>query len=532
MRMRALVISILLTSLAAGAALAQSESEWTGRVRAGGIYLDETGDATTMPETFNIYDGFTLSSIYLKGHAGPRNTLLLDLSDINQDGRRGTLDFRQTGILHIRSRYDQSRWVYDPAGQVDAERHNWFSSVSVTPSKHLTVGGQYNLQTREGSRIGLTGGPVGWLGSAYDSKLHRYRLEARAQTGEGIGGTAAYDGVMQRDALDSRRERDGYVVSALMSVSGVMTDRLSHALRGAVGRNEIRDSGVGFDLKSVQYTGVYRATRALRFKYRFDGNRVDDEATSLRTDNYEHDIDGIVGYRFAQLSLGYGWEALDDDRYVTTTNHLRAALSMRHPRNRVSGRIAFAGADKDDKYDTTLMKDSEYARVDVRVDANPMTPLTVGARFADRTRDWNELGTSADGTMVSGYAAWQQLPGDGMIALTSAGVDYTWSDDQYDNPWADQHIVTHVITGRVGVTLFEDLDLKGSLTWLSANEDLDIDKSILSFGAGYRFPRGFLADVQYNVYNYDDYLLTSRLYTANVVWFNVGYEFSTGKAAE
>jgi hypothetical protein len=38
--------------------------------------------------------------------------------------------------------------------------------------------------------------------------------------------------------------------------------------------------------------------------------------------------------------------------------------------------------------------------------------------------------------------------------------------------------------------------------------------------------------VQYNVYNYDDYLLTSRLYTANVVWFNVGYEFSTGKAAE
>jgi hypothetical protein len=94
----------LALALLAGTAAAQSESasSWTGRVRAGGIYLDETGDATTMPETFNIYDGFTLSSIYLKGHAGPRSTLLLDLSDINQDGRRGTLDFRQTGILHIR----------------------------------------------------------------------------------------------------------------------------------------------------------------------------------------------------------------------------------------------------------------------------------------------------------------------------------------------------------------------------------------------------------------------------------------------
>ena len=45
--------------------------------------------------------------------------------------------------------------------------------------------------------------------------------------------------------------------------------------------------------------------------------------------------------------------------------------------------------------------------------------------------------------------------------------------------------------------------------------------------AGYRLPHGLLTDVKYNVYNYDDAHVVGRFYTANVVWLNVGYEFST-----
>ncbi len=31
-------------------------------------------------------------------------------------------------------------------------------------------------------------------------------------------------------------------------------------------------------------------------------------------------------------------------------------------------------------------------------------------------------------------------------------------------------------------------------------------------------------EVKYNVYNYDDYMILNRYYTANVVWFNVAYD--------
>ena len=101
----------------------------------GGIVMDETGDRTTMEETFNLYEGFSLSSLYLNAHRNPGNHLLLDLTDINLDDRRGNLEYRQSGLLRFRSRYDQSRFLYDPAGSVDSRRRDWLSSLLVTPAK-------------------------------------------------------------------------------------------------------------------------------------------------------------------------------------------------------------------------------------------------------------------------------------------------------------------------------------------------------------------------------------------------------------
>ena len=88
-------------------------------------------------------------------------------------------------------------------------------------------------------------------------------------------------------------------------------------------------------------------------------------------------------------------------------------------------------------------------------------------------------------------------------------------------------MTSHATTARVNVTYHDRIDGTASVTYFSAGEDLDIHKSIVSVGLGYKFAKGFSADARYNVYNYDDYLVIARYYTANVVWLNVGYAFST-----
>ena len=270
------------------------------------------------------------------------------------------------------------------------------------------------------------------------------------------------------------------------------------------------------------------ATRWARLKYRFFASRIDDESTRMRTDNYIHDVDATLRYRSTVAVLGYGWEALDDDHAITTSQTLRGSLSMSSPGRRVSGRVAYATRNTDDEEATTLLKDTEYNRFDARVDGRAGGGVSLGGRVANRTRRMPDIDSEAEGWTATAYGQWRyEHFGDSGVIASDLGVDYTFADDDYDNTVGNEHVVTHAVSGRLSVDIHDHVDLSSAVTFLEVDEDLDIQKSIVSFGAEYRFGNGFSADAQYNIYNYDDYLVAGRYYTANVVWLNAGYAFST-----
>jgi hypothetical protein len=513
--------------LVAGVVHADSTAVWEGGVRVGGIIKDETGDQSVMPETFNVYEGFALSSIRLKGRFDPQTHLQFHVDDLNLDDRRGELDFRRSSLVGLRMRYDESRFVFDPDGMVDAARRDFWSRLSITPWRSLWFSADYGLQTREGERLGFPAGVSSALGTRYDSDFHRYRVEAQARAPNGIGGTLAFDGVTTTDRVSSLHERDGYVVSANVHLPGLIYDRLTHVMRGSLGRSELRTSDLGYDLGSFQYTGVIAPWPTLRAKYRFYSARVDDEATRIRTDRYINDGDVEWHYRIATFSGGYGWEAWDDDRSVTTYHNYRAAVELREPRDRVSGRFAWSTRNKEDEEDITLLRDTEYSRWDARVDARPVEGLSAGGRVADRTRDMPGVEAKVEGLYLSAYGRYDHhFTGDSRVENVRADLSYQHSDDDYDDAVGEYHVTSDVVTGQVHADLIYRVTAGAGVTYVSIGDDLDIDKSILSFELGYELPQGFSIDAKYNVYNYDDYLVFGRYYTANVVWLNIGYNFA------
>jgi len=241
-------------------------------------------------------------------------------------------------------------------------------------------------------------------------------------------------------------------------------------------------------------------------------------------------VDAVVrGGRVATLNAGYGWEAWDDDRSITTYDNFRASLGLRDPGGRVSGRLGWSTRNKDDNEDVLLLRDTEYARTEARIDATPVQALTVGARVADRTRKMPDIGAEANGRAASVYGRYQfdRKEDGGALSATTIGVDYRYADDDYDNRVAAYRVKSHIVTGRLDADLYRSISAGAAVTYMSLEEDLDIQKSVLSFYVGYQFADAFSVDVKYNAYNFDDYLLAGRFYTANVVWVNVGYEFST-----
>ena len=59
---------------------------------------------------------------------------------------------------------------------------------------------------------------------------------------------------------------------------------------------------------------------------------------------------------------------------------------------------------------------------------------------------------------------------------------------------------------------------------MDIGEDLDVEKSIVFIEGMYDVMDDLHLEVKYNVYNYDDYVLLDRYYTANVVWLTVAYD--------
>ncbi|HEU4929877.1 MAG TPA: hypothetical protein VFU38_08605, partial [Candidatus Krumholzibacteria bacterium] len=386
------------------------------------------------------------------------------------------------------------------------------------------LSGEYNLQTRRGDRIGFPPGTNSAIGDAYDSNLNRWRAQVQGNHRSGVTGAVTYDGVALSDGLDARNERDANVVSANLRLPGFVYDRLTHVVRGSVGRSELPTSGTSFDLMTVQYTGVVEPWRPLRLKYRFYAAQVDDDAQDNRTDRWIHDVDGEIRWRAATLTGGYGWEAWDDDRSVTTYDNVRAALFLRHPRQKISGSLSYSNRAKEDEEDRTLLRDTEYARAEARIDARPLDGLTVGGRVAERTREMPDIGAEAEGLAASAYGTYRyEYSAD---IATTLGVDYRYAEDDYDNATdSEYHVTSHFVTGRIELDLYQRVSGTAAVHYIEIGEDMDIEKSILSFEVAYAFWKTLDAKVKYNVYNYDDFLVTDRYYTANVVWIDFGYGF-------
>jgi len=197
--------------------------------------------------------------------------------------------------------------------------------------------------------------------------------------------------------------------------------------------------------------------------------------------------------------------------------------SYRHKKT-LKARVAYSTRDKDDIENQTLLQDIESSRMTASLELKAPDDLmsgmlSVGARYADRTREHQDIGVEVNGRRTTVFGRYDYSGWGGLV------VDYSISDDEYDDRVARFDAESNVVTGRVECVRIPDVFLSAGGTLVEVRGDLDIDKSILNFEGRYTFLEDYFLEVKYNVYNYDDYVLLDRYYTANVVWINAGYHF-------
>lgn len=513
MRKTMIIVVMLTVALTAAAAWA---GQWDATVKLGGIVLDEEGDKSAVQETYNIHDGFNLSEIHLTGSLNPQHYFTLSLREVNLDARQGDLVYRMPGMVRFNAHFDQHRQVFDPARAVTSDRKDWRFGATVTPLKWLDFNAGLNYQTREGDRLSYPAGTVSNLGSKYDYALVTGNVGAEARYGK-RGLAVNYRFTDYSDELSEVTDRQGQVVSARVHMPCFFYDKWTHMLRGSLGKRELKNGDLDYELSTFAYTGVIRPIHAFQFRYNFDAERVDDKSTELKTDRIENNFDLTYFNRVGRIYGGYGYETNDDDKTLTSYNSWRAGIALR-PDKHFMLKAHYAGRVKEDKEDLTLLRDVEAHRFRGDVEVRPIDWISVGGGYSIRKRDYPDIDVSADGQMARAYgrldyADWGSVTG-----------EYTYSLDDYDDLAAGFEAESNIYTTRLDFDRIQDLNLAGGLTYVEVRRDLDIQKYFFFLEGMYTVLDDYHLEVKYNRYEYDDFILLDRYYTANVVWINVAYD--------
>jgi len=487
-----------------------------GTVKLGGIFLDETGDRSAVQETYNIYDGFSVSQIHLIGTVNPRSSFMLDLRDVNLDSRAGDLNFRMPGRFKLKAGYDQNRYVFDAGRGVTSDRKDWKVGLQYTPSRWLALSGDVSRVTREGDRLAYPLGTVSAFGTGYDNAFLNAQVTADVQKNR-RGGGVSFQMSDYSDNLNSVADRQGQVVAGRLYAPMPFYDKWNNLLRGSYGIRKLTDGDVEFKLSSFQYTAILQPADVFRVRYLFDASRVDDNALELQTDRIQNDVDLAWFHPYGRVNAGYGYETNDDDRTLTTYHSWHAGTSVR-PDKSLTATVDYAGRVKKDQEDLTLLKDIESSRVRAKLEVRPLDRLTVGADYARRERELPDIDVSVNG-MVAGTFLRFEMPGWGSLS-----GDYSHAEDEYVDRVARFDTNSDIVTGRVDVSYIRNLNLGGGVTYLDIGKDLDIEKSIVFVEGALKLFDRYHLEVKYNAYNYDDYILIDRYYTANVVRVDLGYD--------
>jgi hypothetical protein len=504
-------------------ASAVSAADIRGTVKLGGVIIDEDAgvedlsDLSVMQETYNIYEGFSVAQIKLNGTLSPKTYFTLSLNDINLDNRKSNLEFWVPGRFKFFGRYDENRQVFDPDRAVNSKRKNLRFGTWVAPVDWVKVSADYDYQTRDGQRLGFPAGTESELGSTYDYVLQTGRIEGEAARGSRAF-AVAYDFSDFSDCSSEIRDRFGYVMSARLRTPDYFTNKVTHLLRAAYGKREIRNVDTDYTLMTFQYTGVAVPIRQVQVKYNFFANRTDDKSTRFKTDDFRNNFDATYFYPRGAVFAGYGYEMNDDDRFLTSYHTYRVGGSFRGPRD-LTARVEYANRSKKDEEKLTLLKDVEMATFLAKLQASPIDDLVLGAGYKNREREFGDIDVESRGQSAEIYGRYSYG------GWGSVGVEYAYSNDEYTNLIDGFVTETSVLTSRADFERVRGLRLGGGVTYLDVGGDLDIEKSIVFVEAEYALRDQYHVEVKYNVYNYDDYILRDRFYTANIVWINVAYDF-------
>jgi len=500
------VFAILLTLPAVTLA-----GEGKGTVKVGYVFLDEEGNHSVNHGTFNEYDGPILS--LNRFHYGFDNGLMakMDLNRIALNNRNLNLGLERAGLFGIRLHNDKYRRTYSFNDSHYTRREQTGGSVWFLPHRYVKIMGGITAVDKKGSMLDLFDPVLPTAPQETDYKQMYYHAGLNLRH-DGRMFQAMYKQSDFTDNLDSDRDqsRSSVRLDAFLPVPRYEKKLI---LSGGFRHFETSYDKTDFSLSSNTVWGGAKVNLPENFaiKYGFYFDRTSSDSDFVATDNLVHSA--YLSHLWpakAGVTVGYQYDINDDYSDEVQSNSLYFS-GWAHPDPRVEIRGEYGTRAEEVQSGSRLVGDADRSHYRFTVTYREKAINSLKAYFEGRNRENDQIGTKADFTRV-GVALDVEVPYYGNLI-----AGYSLSNGEFTNTTDKFEFRDHFVNADFYFREFYKTTVGVGGTYYRSKRDLDVESFMMRFTGSYRLADDYRIEAEYNVHNFDDFLVRDQYYTANIV---------------
>ncbi|PJA30452.1 MAG: hypothetical protein CO189_00080 [candidate division Zixibacteria bacterium CG_4_9_14_3_um_filter_46_8] len=517
--MRLGIVTFALASLLLGTAV-QASAQGSGDLKIGYIFLDEDGNQSVNYPTFNDYEGvaFSLENFRYLFDNGIR--LNANLKNMSLDNRNLNFKVDKPRLFGLSFNHNQYRRVYGFEGDEKTKRNRSNASLWVYPHRDIKLfaGGSY---------VGFTGsilqlfdaGNANPLGPFTNPTLYDYK-----QTSYNAGFRFSHNGRMLQaeysaadfvDDSNTDRDQSRYCIK----VNAITPIPRFDWIVASGGYRSFQTKYKTTDFKLSSNTGWAGALAKLpenfSLNYSFYFDRTSSDSDFVSTDNLSHAVYlSHLWPQLAGLTAGYQTDINDgyQDKIQANSIYFSGWLM---PTSEFEFRGEVGLRMEEVKEGTRLTGDEDRNRFKFSAEYKKPDYGSMTLKFENKNRKNDLIKSEADFIRISGDCVLQRFK------FAELAIGYSFSEGEYENIEQKFEFADHQVHGDITLHEYSHITLGAGGIYYRSKRDLDVERIGLHFTGSYRFLNSYRLEGNYNVHNFDDFLMSDQYYTANIVEVNL-----------
>jgi hypothetical protein len=485
------------------------------KFKVGYVFTDEMDNFSVNQETFNTYEGFALSIMDIQIATVTGFNFYGDLKNVTLNNRNLNFTASKVGLLNLSFYNNQYRRIYNESGSQYTRRESTGINGEFTPYEYLKFFGGFYYYDKDGSQLSVYRPVYDSVEYTTDYTQYSWNLGTTIKYNESFI-TGEYRSVIFQDDTDFSLDREAEQFN-LNIFSFLPTKRKIAVSAGFLYRKDYMNERVQ-KLRTITGWGGAKAyfKDGIKFDYRFVASQADHNDEIEGTHIYHHTAalsKNWIGQGGLRLGYDYRTYNYSEDRAVSNG----ILFNGWYKKNNWTFKGNYSSINKEDDKGRTHIGDQKRTKHSISIGYNDKNWGGLKGKIEKQIKEYDDLNAEANYTSSSIKLVYKYEK----LGKIVASYSYVLGEFENRHSELDFEFADKLVNLYLYPNSYDKFDVAAGATYYHSERDNDVEKFNLNIKVSYEFMDGHMVSCKYKTYTYDDLLVASNTYTANIIEVNL-----------